>query len=40
MINIDHPAKDRADIINSLASIGIIPEQINVIILTHYSGAW
>lgn len=35
MIDIDHPVKDSADIIDSLASIGLMPEQVNVIILTH-----
>ena len=35
MIDIDHPVKDSRDIVMSLASIGITPQQINVIILTH-----
>ncbi|MCP3941634.1 MAG: MBL fold metallo-hydrolase [Desulfobacteraceae bacterium] len=35
MIDIDHPVKDSADIIDSLASIGLMPEQVNIIILTH-----
>lgn len=35
MIDIDHPVKDPTDIIDSLASIGMTPGQINAIILTH-----
>ena len=35
LIDIDHPAKNPDDIVNSLASIGLKPEQIDVIILTH-----
>lgn len=35
LIDIDHPVKDRSDIINSLGSIGVTPKEIHIIILTH-----
>jgi glyoxylase-like metal-dependent hydrolase (beta-lactamase superfamily II) len=35
LIDLDHPIKDSSDLINSLASQGVTPEQINVVILTH-----
>ncbi len=35
LIDLDHPVKDSADLVNALASIDVTPEQIKVIILTH-----
>ncbi len=35
LIDLDHPIKDQSDLVNSLASHGVTPEQIKVIILTH-----
>lgn len=35
MIDIDHPVKKRSDIQKALASIGVRPGQIKVVILTH-----
>lgn len=35
LIDLDHPVKDRFDLVNALASYNVTPEQINVVILTH-----
>lgn len=35
LIDLDHPIKDSSDIVNSLASLGLTPAQIHVVILTH-----
>jgi glyoxylase-like metal-dependent hydrolase (beta-lactamase superfamily II) len=35
LIDLDHPAKSHTDLINSLRVLGITPQQINLVILTH-----
>ena len=35
LIDLDHPVKDRSDLVNALASLGVSPPQIKVVILTH-----
>lgn len=35
LIDLDHPVKDRSDLVDALASIGITPQQINIVVLTH-----
>lgn len=35
LIDLDHPAKDSADLLAALGALGIIPQEINVVLLTH-----
>ena len=35
LIDLDHPIKDRSDLIYALASLGVMPHQIHVVLLTH-----
>ncbi len=35
LIDLDHPVKDRSDLVESLASLGVMPHQIKVVLLTH-----
>ncbi len=35
LIDLDHPVKDKSDLVNSLASKGVTPEQVKVVIFTH-----
>jgi len=35
LIDLDHPINDSSDLVNALAALGVTPQQIKVIILTH-----
>ncbi len=35
LIDLDHPINDSSDLVNALAYLGITPQQIKVVILTH-----
>ncbi len=35
LIDLDHPVKDRSDLVEALASLGVMPHQIKVVLLTH-----
>jgi len=35
LIDLDHPIKESSDLVDALASLGVTPQQINVVLLTH-----
>ena len=35
LIDLDHPIKESSDLADALASLGVTPQQINVVLLTH-----
>ncbi len=35
LIDLDHPIKDSSDLADALASLGVMPQQIKVVLLTH-----
>jgi len=35
LIDLDHPIKESSDLVDALAALGVTPQQINVVLLTH-----
>lgn len=35
LIDLDHPVKESSDLVDALAALGVTPQQINVVLLTH-----